>query len=114
MRVLICGGRDFTAWEWLFEQLRVQYHQRGPFSLIIHGGARGVDTFAGEWAAGHGIPVSVYPADWKRDGKAAGVLRNQRMLDEGKPDLVIAFHGGRGTEDMVTRARKAGVNVVRI
>jgi Lhr-like helicase len=36
------------------------------------------------------------------------------MIDEGKPDLVIAFPGGRGTADMVGRARKAGIRVVEI
>lgn len=45
------------------------------------------------------------------NGKAAGPIRNQRMLDEGKPDLVVAFPGGRGTADMVRRAKAAGVPV---
>ena len=36
------------------------------------------------------------------------------MLDEGKPDLVIAFPGGRGTADMVRKANRAGVKVVEI
>ena len=39
-------------------------------------------------------------------------MRNARMLAEGKPDLVVAFPGGRGTADMVAQARKAGVRVV--
>jgi hypothetical protein len=38
------------------------------------------------------------------------------MLDEGKPDLVLAFHENidesKGTRDMVHRARGAGVKVV--
>jgi hypothetical protein len=42
-------------------------------------------------------------------GKTAGPLRNQRMLDEGKPDLVVAFPGGGGTKDIVRRAVKAGL-----
>jgi hypothetical protein len=33
------------------------------------------------------------------------------MLDEGKPDLVVAFPGGGGTKDMITRALGAGVSV---
>jgi hypothetical protein len=50
-------------------------------------------------------------ADWNTHGRAAGPIRNQRMLDEVKPELVVAFPGGRGTADMVRRAREAGVNV---
>jgi hypothetical protein len=33
------------------------------------------------------------------------------MLDEGKPDLVVAFPGGGGTKDMVRRAVKAGLSI---
>ena len=113
MRVLVCGGRDFTAKQWMFQQLNACNHERGPFSVVIHGGARGADTLAGEWADAHGFPVRVYRADWKLNGKAAGPIRNKIMLDHGKPDLVIAFHGGRGTDDMIKRARAAGIDVVR-
>jgi len=49
--------------------------------------------------------------EWDKIGKKAGPLRNQRMLDEGKPDLVVAFSGSGGTKDMVRRAVKAGVSV---
>jgi hypothetical protein len=45
----------------------------------------------------------------RRRAEKSGPLRNQRMLDEGKPDLVVAFPGGGGTKDMVRRAVQAGV-----
>jgi hypothetical protein len=38
------------------------------------------------------------------DGRAAGPRRNQRMLEDFRPDLVVAFPGGRGTAYMVRRA----------
>lgn len=61
----------------------------------------------------HGLETESYPADWANFGKAAGPLRNQRMLDEGKPDLVVAFTNdlasSRGTRDMVRRAQAAGI-----
>lgn len=47
-------------------------------------------------------------------GKSAGPIRNQTMLDDGKPDLVLAFPGGRGTADMVAKAEKHGIPVRRI
>jgi hypothetical protein len=78
---------------------------------IIHGGARGADSMAGEFANETGIEEIVFPADWKMYGRRAGPIRNQQMLDEGKPDLVVAFPGGRGTADMVGRARTAGIEV---
>ena len=51
-------------------------------------------------------------AEWHRLGRKAGPIRNQRMLDEGKPDLVVAFPGGTGTAGMVALACKAGVRVI--
>jgi hypothetical protein len=110
MRVLICGGRDFDnqgAMEQAISEL-------SPGTVVIHGGARGADRLAGECAKAAGLVVSAYPADWKTHGRAAGPIRNQRMLDLGKPDLVVAFPGGRGTADMVRRAKSAGVKVREI
>lgn len=108
MIVLICGGRDYsdrTAVECVMSDLCREA------TLVIHGGASGADTLAGETAASMGIPVKVYKAEWSKYGPSAGPRRNALMLRDGKPDLVIAFPGGRGTEDMVRRARFAGVRV---
>jgi hypothetical protein len=109
-RVLICGGRDYQDWG-VYDHLD-RIHSARPFSSVITGGARGADLLAGYWAERRGIPSDIYPADWAGHGRAAGPIRNQKMLDEGKPDLVVAFPGGRGTADMVRRARKAGVAVI--
>lgn len=57
-----------------------------------------------------------FPAKWKEFGRAAGPIRNQQMLDEGKPELVLAFHddleNSKGTKDMVGRAMKADLPVI--
>jgi hypothetical protein len=62
-----------------------------------------------------GYPFREFSADWQKFGKAAGPIRNQQMLDEGKPDLVIAFHedleNSKGTQDMINRAKVQGVPV---
>lgn len=107
-RVLVCGGRGFDDAA-LVE--RTLCDLRPAPSVIIEGGARGADKLARLWAQHYGADVETCPADWGAHGKAAGPIRNQRMLDEGKPDLVIAFPGGRGTADMVRRAKAAGVEV---
>jgi hypothetical protein len=59
------------------------------------------------------VPYKTVRADWDRLGKAAGHERNGRMLLE-KPDRVIAFRGGKGTQNMVWQAREAGVATIRI
>lgn len=113
MKILVCGGRNFENWSLLSaEMTRLLGEQK--IDAIIHGGAQGADTMAGEFANVAGIREVVFEADWKRYGRRAGAMRNQRMIDEGKPDLVIAFPGGRGTADMVARARAAGIKVIEI
>jgi UDP-N-acetylmuramoylalanine-D-glutamate ligase len=112
MKILVCGGRDYHDWHHALITLNWIHDERGPISLVIHGGAKGADALGQEWAKSKGIAVSAYYADWAKHGKAAGPLRNQRMVDEAKPDLVVAFPGGRGTADMVSRAKKAGISVI--
>lgn len=74
----------------------------------------GADTLAKEYAIRRGISVSAFPALWGKHGKSAGPIRNNQMLTEGKPELVIAFRGpnSRGTQNMIDQAKKAGVETV--
>lgn len=107
-RIIVTGGRRYhdTA---TIRRVLEEYHQTPPPTLV-HGGAPGADSEAAcvgyllEWI------VEAHPADWQRYGRAAGPIRNQQMVDSGA-DLVIAFPGGRGTADMVRRARAAGIPV---
>lgn len=112
MIVLVCGGRDFEDRPWL-ERVLDYFHEKHQFTVLLHGAAKGADSYAGSWAyAKGGIEVKKFPANRKTHGKSAGPLRNQLMLSEGKPNLVIAFPGGTGTADMVVRANLAKVPVI--
>lgn len=103
--LLISGGRDFDDVDFMVEKLEIirEYHN---VTKVISGGAKGVDTIGEMWAEELGLELSVYEPDWDKHGKAAGVIRNQEMLDDGKPDGVICFPGGKGTADMARRATK--------
>ena len=122
MRILVCGGRGYdrtAAFNWLEENLKDEISVATGISAfaieaIIHGGTRGADEGADDFAQSEGIKIMRFLADWKHFGKAAGPMRNQKMLDEGHPDIVVAFPGGRGTADMVNRARAAGVPVIEV
>lgn len=114
MKVLICGGRNFNDMALVHEAMNDFVATFGWPTKVIHGGAAGADMLAGRWAHHRGIPVTVYRADWTRHGKRAGPIRNQQMIDEGKPDVVIAFPGGRGTADMLRRAEAAGISITEI
>ena len=115
--VLVCGGRDYRNANLVRTILDGYAHDHGPI-VLVQGGATGADEMARLWAARQN-EATLYgmhnvPADWKAHGRKAGPIRNQLMLDEHKPHVVVAFPGGRGTEDMVRRAEAAGVRVERI
>jgi hypothetical protein len=110
MRILVCGGRDFDNLT-LLEHTLNRLHRDSTLSLLIHGNASGADRLAGQWAHHHGIDQVSYPANWKAHGRAAGPMRNRRMLHHGRPQGVIAFPGGRGTAHMISLAEQAGLPV---
>jgi hypothetical protein len=111
MRILVCGGRDFNNYDLLSKTL---YEHALPDSVIIQGCASGADEMAWDWAKANAYKYESYPANWNKYGKRAGYIRNTQMLNEGKPDLVIAFPGGKGTQMMINLAEAAGVPVVKI
>lgn len=116
MRVLVCGGRAYDDWATLDQVLCDLWDRSGRFLVVIHGGAKGADALASRWcslAFGEAEEM-VFTPDWKQYGRGAGPIRNQQMLDEGKPDLVLAFPGGKGTTDMVRRAELADIPVQRV
>lgn len=99
MRVLVCGGRDFNEPVFVYKTLDALHAQYG-FTTMINGGAKGADTLAKCWARLAKIEVITEPARWATYGRGAGHIRNKKMLDEHKPDVVVAFPGGVGTENM--------------
>jgi hypothetical protein len=122
LKILICGGRDLNhadVWnalerdclDYVADKLDLN---RPKVFHVIHGGAKGADSAAGEWAKSEGAKVTAYPANWRAHGKAAGPIRNRRMLDEGKPDVVVALPGGRGTADMIRQAEDRMIPVIEL
>lgn len=112
MRVLVCGGRDFLDRAFVIETLD-KLHSEYAFSCLIEGGAKGVDRFALEWAVLSGVETETYKAEWNKHQKVAEIANNRIMLAEGKPDLVVAFLGGRGTQHMVSISENAGIKIIK-
>lgn len=85
MRVLVCGGRDYSEDKaGLWDTLDSLNAWRGV-EVVIEGGARGADHIGRRWAESRGVPVEEYRADWKAYGNRAGPMRNLRMFSRGKP-----------------------------
>lgn len=118
MRILVCGGRDFTDHvtfnRWMARFVSDYDGEYDDNTVIIHGGAKGADTLAGLFAKMFGLKCEVYYANLAAFGNSAGPIRNHQMLDEGKPDYVVAFKGGKGTAHMVKIAQEAGLKVLLV
>ena len=102
MRVLVCGGREYTNRKYIYTFLDAQ-HLEYNFDILVEGDAIGVDRIAGDWAGSRGVDLIKCPANWNKYGDSAGPRRNKFMLDLFQPNIVIAFDGGTGTNDMIKR-----------
>lgn len=117
IKILVTGSRDWTNKDMILQAFQDEGLWFDPrYYVVIHGAAKGADTLAGQIAANLGVEVLEYPADWDQYGKAAGVIRNQQMLDEHPDiDLCLAFSNdigkSKGTWDMIKRVNKAGIEV---
>jgi hypothetical protein len=121
MRVLVCGGRDYgknpdgsdneIEMDFLFNFL-TELLLKHPDMVVIQGEARGADKLAKNWAEFMNVPVVSFPADWDRYGRNAGPVRNLQMIQEGRPDLVVAFKGGAGTRNMIKQATLYEIEVI--
>ena len=111
MIVCVCGCRHFADYDWFATKLS-EVLADVPVTMIVWGGARGVDTMANQWAKANGIRRRVIRADWDRYGKAAGPIRNGVMVRAS--DMVVAFWDGKssGTGDMIRQSKSAGLRVV--
>jgi ABC-type Fe3+-hydroxamate transport system substrate-binding protein len=113
---LVCGSREAPASlsNYVADVLDRIIILEGRPSAICEGEAQGYDNLAKTGAKDRRVNCVGYPADWKKHGKGAGPIRNKQMLDQFQPDIVIAFPGKNGTNDMIRQAKEAGVKVIRI
>jgi hypothetical protein len=116
MRVLICGDREWDDYNIIFSTL---LRKKALIKLVIHGACRGADMLADRAARELKLPVKPFPisgSEWEQYGLGAGPKRNTRMLEEGMPTVVVAFHRklnkSKGTKNMVQQSLCARVPVL--
>jgi len=118
--VLVTGSRDWAEPKRIIRDLTMLYEAADGDMVVMEGGARGADRIAREWAMGMDEVTSItIPANWDRDGRAAGPIRNKLMLElvlkaASDSTVVLAYPlpGGKGTKHMMKIAEEAGLLVV--
>jgi predicted Rossmann-fold nucleotide-binding protein len=112
MVIVVCGGRDFNDEPFIREALDLANNQL-QIEVLIHGNCEGVDKLSGKWARDNGVQEVIVPPNWKLHGKAAGPIRNSVMLDL-NADVLVAFPGGSGTDNITNQANKKRIKVITI
>jgi hypothetical protein len=97
----------------IFEVLSELHRERG-IEVILHGAASGADLLSVAWADKNGLRAIGFPANWGKDGKLAAQKRNQRIMSEGRPHLLLAFPGGKGTAEMIRLAKAERLDVIEV
>ena len=106
-RVAIVGSRDYPD----LDAVRAYINTLPARTIVVSGGARGVDRTAANAALARGLKVEEYLAEWDKHGKAAGYLRNRTIV--GVADRLVAFWDGasKGTAHSIQLANEKGIPV---
>jgi hypothetical protein len=110
-RICVNGSRSFNDYKKLEIKLNsLTAKLNGNFTFNL-GAAKGADTLAQQYAEYYHIPYILFPALWDLEGKAAGILRNKRMLNES--DVLISFwdYNSPGTKHAIEYAKHIGIGV---
>lgn len=73
---------------------------------IVSGGAKGIDSCAGEYAREHGLKLTEFLPDYRRYGRGAPLKRNLEII--AYADQVLAFWDGNspGTKHVINECTK--------
>lgn len=108
-RLIIAGSRSIIDYPTVKDAV-----DRTPFkpTLVLCGGASGVDALGARWAFENRVPLKYYRADWKLHGRGAGPIRNTQMAENA--DALVAIWDGKspGTRHMIETAARKGLQVV--
>jgi len=109
MKVAVIGSRSFNDYDLVEETLK-----KYEISLLVSGGAKGADSLGERYAKENKIPTMIFLPDWKKHGRAAGMIRNTDIVEEA--EIVIAFWDGisKGSKDSILKADKLGKKVIII
>ena len=99
--IIVCtGGRDYSDYNMVHDALKLF----NPDKIYV-GDSAGAVWLVQQYCQDNNIPCEIFYADWEKHGKAAGPIRNKEMLKSaGTHALVLAFPGGKGTQNCIKQA----------
>lgn len=110
MKTIIAGGREIAT-DGIIAEI-ISHNVPWEITEVVEGGQRGIDRLARNWAKEKSIPVTTFEAEWKKYGNSAGPIRNEEMAEYAEALVAIRDGKSKGTEDMISKARKHNLKIV--
>lgn len=98
MKVIIAGTRSINDYKLVVDSIKSSGY---TITEVVSGCATGVDWLGEQWARANDIPIKEMPANWDRDGKSAGPMRNRMMAEYADAAVIIWDGESRGTRNMI-------------
>jgi hypothetical protein len=98
MKVIIAGSRNISDYMLVVNAVKSSVYD---ITTVISGCAVGVDRLGELWARTNNIPIIEMPANWNRDGKKAGPIRNKEMALVADAAVIIWDGESTGTRNMI-------------
>jgi hypothetical protein len=113
-KIIVAGGRDLEKYELVcraLDKVLSSFYSKGDEVIIVSGKAKGADRLGEVYANNHNLEVEEYPADWEKNGKSAGFIRNSLMANNA--EYLVAFWDGKskGTKMMINLAGERGLSI---
>jgi len=114
IKLAIVGTRSpkLSYKEW--EELLLKEVSPSDLSLIVSGGATGIDTYAKLFAGRHHIPLMEYLPDYSKYGIQAPLRRNTQIVKEATKVIAFPSAESRGTYHSIREARRMKKTLVII
>lgn len=115
VKLALVGSRDYTNYQEfkiiIAETLHKWNIKIADITLVVSGDAKGADTLADMWAREHKKTFTMFVADWKAFGKAAGPMRNTDIINEATHVIAFPSKLGKGTQDSIRKAQETNKKV---
>lgn len=110
MKLAIVGSREFNDYS-LMKEKYLEVSKDYDIDCIVSGGARGADSLAEQIAKDFDLELKVFPAEWNKFGRGAGMMRNTTIVENS--DIILAFPIGKsvGTWDTIRKAKNSNKKV---
>ena len=108
MRVIIAGSRNINDKDLVYSAIK---ESKFNIDEIVSGNCRGVDIIGEQYAKDNNIVLTIFKADWQKFGKAAGIIRNNVMIDYANALIAIWDEKSRGTKHIITQAKNNRLKV---